>query len=254
MVCRPRTWVKLSCKEMSSPTSCARPKEELSPYPTLKIGNVAGETLGMRFLPRVTCFLLFPIGAFAQSDRGTITGTVSDPAGAIVPGATVVARNMETAAPYQTTTTSTGNYTLSQLPAGIYDLSVEVTGFNKFVQQGIRVFVARTERVDVTLQVGGTTESVTVTADASLLKTENAEQSTTIGKEKLDELPLDFGQRGNTASANIRNPYTFVTLVPTGTISSYSSIRLNGSPLNTFQVRVEGQQANNNRLMIRQDQ
>ncbi len=151
-------------------------------------------------------------------------------------------------------TTSTGNYTLSQLPAGIYDISVETAGFNKFVQQGIRVFVARTERVDATLKVGGTTESVTVTADASLLKTENAEQSITIGKEKLDELPLDFGQRGNTASANIRNPYTFVTLVPSGSISLYSTIRLNGSPINTFQVRVEGQEANNNRLMIRQDQ
>ena len=201
----------------------------------------------------ISCFLLVLV-AFAQSDRGTITGDVTDPGGAVVPHSKVVARNTETGAEYDTVTTSTGNYTLSQLPAGNYDLSVEMAGFNKFVQQGIRVFVARTERVDVTLKIGVTTESVTVSADASLLKTENAEQSTTIGVEKLDELPLNFGANGNNASANIRNPYTFVTLVPSGTISSYSTIRMNGSPINTFQVRVEGQQANNNRLMIRQDQ
>jgi len=208
----------------------------------------------MRFHVCLACFLFCAGALFAQSDRGVITGAVLDQAGAVVPNANVVARNTETGAQYETQTTATGNYTLSQLPAGSYDLSVEAAGFNKFVQQGIRVFVARTERVDVTLRVGGTTESITVSADASLLKTENAEQSTTIGVEKLDELPLNFGANGNNASANIRNPYTFVTLVPTGTISSYSTIRLNGAPINTFQVRVEGQQANNNRLMIRQDQ
>src|SRR5579884_3285750 len=208
----------------------------------------------MRFHVCLACFLFCAGALFAQSDRGVITGAVLDQAGAVVPNANVVARNTETGAQYETQTTATGNYTLSQLPAGSYDLSVEAAGFNKFVQQGIRVFVARTERVDVTLRVGGTTESITVSADASLLKTENEEQSTTIGVEKLDELPLNFGANGNNASANIRNPYTFVTLVPTGTISSYSTIRLNGAPINTFQVRVEGQQANNNRLMIRQDQ
>ena len=208
----------------------------------------------MRFLVCLACCLFFAWTMFAQSDRGTITGAVLDQAGAVIPNANVVATNAETGAQYQTQSTSTGNYTLSQLPAGTYDVSVDVAGFNKFVQQGIRVFVARTERVDIAMKVGGTTESVTVSADASLLKTENAEQSTTIGVEKLDELPLNFGANGNNASANIRNPYTFVTLVPSGTISSYSTIRMNGSPINTFQVRVEGQQANNNRLMIRQDQ
>src|SRR5437764_7268746 len=109
------------------------------------------------------------------------------------------------------------------------------------------------------MQIGGTAESVTVSSDASLLKTENAEQSTSIGAEKLNELPLNFGLNGNNASANIRNPYTFITLVPSASFNSYQSsagiaLRLNGSVPNTFQVRVEGQEANNNRLMIRQDQ
>jgi Carboxypeptidase regulatory-like domain/TonB dependent receptor len=208
----------------------------------------------VRFLLLLALCLVFSAALPAQSDRGTITGTVSDQANALVSGAAVVAHNTETGAEYDTVSTSTGNYTLSQLPAGMYDLSVELAGFNKSLQQGIRVFVARTERVDVTLLVGLTTQSVTVSADASLLKTENAEQSITIGVEKLNELPLNFGANGNSSSANIRNPYTFVSLVPSGSISSYSTIRLNGAPINTFQVRVEGQEANNNRLMIRQDQ
>ena len=87
-----------------------------------------------------------------------------------------------------------------------------------------------------------------------MLKTESAEQSTTIAKELLDELPLNFGARGNIGSANIRNPFTFVTLVPGGNISAYSSIKLNGAPLDTDSIRVEGQDSNNSRLMIRQDQ
>src|SRR3954469_13836250 len=125
-------------------------------------------------------WIVLTVAAFAQSDRGTITGNVSDPADAVVPGAVVVARNSESGAVYQTVTTQTGNYTLPSLPAGVYDVSVEVTGFKKSTQQGITVQVAQTARIDVTLQVGATTESVTVAATAALLKTESAEQSTTI--------------------------------------------------------------------------
>ncbi|MEP6796003.1 MAG: carboxypeptidase-like regulatory domain-containing protein, partial [Saprospiraceae bacterium] len=69
-------------------------------------------------------------------------------------------------------TTSTGNYTIPSVPAGGYDLTIEHPGFRKFVQNGLRVQVANTARVDVTLEVGSTTDSVTITADAPLLKSE----------------------------------------------------------------------------------
>src|SRR5437870_5596784 len=105
----------------------------------------------MRFLRAVLACFLFTISVFARSDSGSITGAIMDPAGAVVPSAAVVARHTETGAQYQTVTTSTGNYTLSQLPAGAYDLTVEVPGFSKFVQQGIRVFISQTARIDVTL-------------------------------------------------------------------------------------------------------
>src|SRR5258708_25218710 len=76
--------------------------------------------------------------ALAQSDRGTITGTVSDPTGASVP-ANVTIRNVETGVEYPTVATSTGNYTVSSLPVGHYNLIVGSAGFSTYVQAGITV-------------------------------------------------------------------------------------------------------------------
>src|ERR1700746_2869811 len=118
----------------------------------------------------VACLLGFTVLALAQSDRGTITGTVADPAGAVVAGAPVEIKNVENGAVYQAGTSATGNYTLAQLPAGKYELSVTVPGFKKFVRQNIQVNVAETYRVDVVLEVGSASESVTVTEEAPLLK------------------------------------------------------------------------------------
>src|SRR5687768_8026439 len=191
---------------------------------------------------------------FAQSDRGTITGTVVDPGGGVVPGASVVAENPENGARYETVTTQTGNYTLVQVPVGVYHLSIELPGFGRFRQEGIRIFVGQTARIDATLKVGNLAEEVNVVADASLLDTQSAEIASSVTSENLNSLPLNFGARGNQAAAAIRNPYSFVTLVPGGNISSYSSLKVGGAPLNTFQIRVEGMEANNHRLMIRVDQ
>jgi len=201
----------------------------------------------------VSCLLL-TFGVFAQSEHGSITGTVSDPANAVVPGATVIATSTQTGVQYRSVTTGTGDYSIAEVPAGIYDVSIEAPGFSKTIQHGVRVYVAQAARIDAVLQVGGAAESVSVTGEAPLLRTENAEQSTSVTLETLNNLPLNFGQRGNVGSANIRNPYTFVTLVPGGSILYYSSIKLNGAPIDTDSIRVEGQDANNTRLMSRQDQ
>jgi len=115
--------------------------------------------------------LLLAAAAVAQSDRGTITGTVSDPAGAVVANAAIEARNLDTGALSQAASTSTGNYTLAELPAGTYELSVTVPGFKKYVRSGLTVQAAQIIRVDVPMEVGAATESVTVQADAALLKT-----------------------------------------------------------------------------------
>src|SRR5579863_2748013 len=122
-------------------------------------------------------FLTSALVAFAQSDRGTITGTVSDPSGAVISSAPVEIRNVDNGSVYRAGSSATGNFTLAQLPAGQYELSVLVSGFKKFIQQHITVDVAQTYRVDVILEVGSNAESVTVTEAAPLLKTESGELS-----------------------------------------------------------------------------
>jgi len=112
---------------------------------------------------------------FGQGDRGAITGTVSDPAGGVVVSAPVQGRNIETGAIYDAASTSTGSYLLGQLPAGTYELAVTVPGFKKYIRSGLVVQVAQTMRIDISLEVGSATESVTVTEAAPLLKTESGE-------------------------------------------------------------------------------
>lgn len=173
----------------------------------------------------------------AQSDRGTITGTITDFGNAVIARAKVSLRNVDTAATYQTVTTETGNYTLASLPSGGYELTVEVTGFNKHVQTGINVQVAQTARIDVMLKVGATSDSVTVNADVPLLKTESAEQSQTITGDRINALPL------TSSAGGVRNPIAGVILAP-GVYSpnpgSYT-IRVNGGLNNTYKTLMDGQ-------------
>src|SRR5581483_10685545 len=147
----------------------------------------------------VVCLCAVSVAAFAQSDRGTITGTISDPAGAVIANAMVEARNVDTGTVYQGGSSGTGNYTLAQMPTGTYELTVVVPGFKKFLRPGIIVPVAQVVRVDAVLEVGASTESVTVEAAAPLLKTESGELSTNVSTDTLNALPI-FGI-GNSASS-----------------------------------------------------
>ena len=108
-------------------------------------------------LDRGCLLILSATSIYAQSDRGTITGTITDPSAAVLPGVSVVATNTQTGLKYETISTETGNYSIVQLPAGVYELAVELPGFKKYVQQGITVQVSQTLRIDVTLQVGAAT-------------------------------------------------------------------------------------------------
>src|SRR5438477_7864349 len=151
------------------------------------------------------CFLICACSAFAQTDRGTVTGTVADSSGAVIPGASITATNTQTTSKYETISTETGNFTLSQLPGGTYELAVELPGFKKYVRQGITVLAATTVRIDVALEVGAASEEVTVNADAPLLRTESGELSHNIRTDSVDALPvLSIGAAAG--SSGIRNP------------------------------------------------
>ena len=144
----------------------------------------------MRSLLLAVCFFAFVFAGLAQTDRGTITGTISDPGGAVIANAAVEARNTATGAVYSTASSGTGNYTVAQLPAGPYELSVTVPGFKKYVRSGLQVEVAGTARIDAVLEVGAASESVTVEAAAPLLKTEGGEVSHNISTSTFDDLPI----------------------------------------------------------------
>jgi hypothetical protein len=203
----------------------------------------------MRFKSIIIGCILLAGAAWPQSDRGTLTGTVSDPSGAVVPRASVVARDSNSGAEYRTSTTDTGNYTITSLPAGGYQVSIEASGFKKHVQKGITIQVAQTARVDVVLQIGSTTDAITVTADAPLLRTENAEQSTTIGRDRLNDLPLNFA-----GLQVLRDPLAFAKLTPGAYVSGITGIRINGLPTASFKVVLEGQDITSPNLNDREDE
>src|SRR5437868_277333 len=115
--------------------------------------------------------------AFAQGNSGSITGTVNDPASAVVAGVAVQGKNLNTGALFETVSTSTGNYTLAELPPGSYEVTFKVPGFKTLNRGPLEVGARQTLRIDGTLEIGGTTESVTVTDAAPLLITESSEIS-----------------------------------------------------------------------------
>ena len=209
----------------------------------------SGKQIMASRLDRVTLCLLLTAGVvFAQGDRGTITGTIGDSTGAAITSVSVSATNTETGAHYETASTSTGNYTLSELPAGSYKVSVAAQGFKTYVRSGITVLVAQTLRIDIVLEVGEASQSITVSADAALLKTEGGETSHNVTSQRLDELPVLGIGSSQASSAGIRNELAVVQMLP-GTYSVLNSVvKINGAPSNTMSIRIEGQDATNGYL------
>ena len=207
----------------------------------------------MRYL--ILSFVLISGVLLAQSDRGTITGTVTDPAGAVVANAAIEARNTDTNARYPVASSSTGNYTLPELPAGRYELDITAPGFKKFVRGGLVVQAATPIRVDATLEVGSAAESVTVTTEATLLKTESGELSQNVATATMDQLPLL--QVGGDNSG-IRNPYASSFMLAGGLAlgpnnnSLGLTVHINGNPYASETALVDGM--NNTNIMAQESQ
>jgi hypothetical protein len=198
----------------------------------------------MKKLQLIIYLCVFSLAAWAQTDRGTITGTVSDASGAVIPGAMIEAKNLSTGATYQAGTSETGNFTLAQLPVGTYEISATLPGFKKFLRSGIIVGVAQIIRVDVGLEVGTAGEQVTVEAAAPLLKTESGEISHNVQMDTLDSLPiLTLGAAGTIG--NIRNPLQSVQLLPGTNFANDNTLRVNGMPSSSHSIRIDGQDATN---------
>ena len=198
------------------------------------------------------CLFFAALRLFGQAATGTITGTVTDPTGAVVSGAAVEARNTETGVVYPAATTTTGNYTVTQLPVGTYAISVKVQEFKAYSHTNLAVPAGATIKEDVTLEIGAATETVTVEGQASLLSAESIETAHNVTLSQLDNLPLLGIGAANAGTAGIRNPFALTQLLP-GTVfgsptgaGASNTVIVNGLPNNSEGVRIEGQDSRNN--------
>jgi len=194
----------------------------------------------MRVLTLALCCVLFSMVLLGQAGTGTITGTVTDPAGASVANVPVEVRNTDTNVPYPTVTTDTGAYTVLRLPPGPYTVTIAAPGFKKLNRTGLVVAAGQTLPLDLALEVGANTESVTVTAEGTLLKTESGDVSHNITLAQLDELPILGIGTANAGSSGIRNPFNSMVFLPGVSYAANSQVIINGAPNNSAAYRVEG--------------
>ena len=155
----------------------------------------------------LTVLLLLTGVVWAQVSRGSITGIVTDPTGAVVPGVAITITNIETGVSNKVTTNESGMYTVPLLEGANYRLSAEKAGFKRYEQTGILVQSGGTARVDFSLTVGQPTQSVLVTGSASLLERETSDTQTIVTSREIEDLPLtSYGEQ--------RNPADFMQLAP----------------------------------------
>jgi hypothetical protein len=135
-------------------------------------------------------FLVEPRPAFAQLYSGSLAGVVTDPSGAVIPGAQVTLTDLGKGFDYKTTTSAVGHYLLRSLPPSTYRLTVESKGFAAFTQDRIVLDVNQNTTVDVSLQVMGTTQAVEVTAAPPLLTSQDATTGQEVNRTFINDLPL----------------------------------------------------------------
>ncbi len=181
--------------------------------------------------------VLFAASVSAQSTTGSIQGSIQDPQGGAIPGATVTIRNVDTQLLRTTVTNDSGNYDVQLLPPGDYVISAELAGFQAQQRSGVRLTVNQVARIDFVLQVGTLQEAVLVTGAAPLIETVDSAVRQVIDAEKMEELPL-----------NGRNFRTLALIVPGvqtevqgGTLSNRGGgVNINGAGLTDNNFLLDG--------------
>jgi hypothetical protein len=171
----------------------------------------------------------------AQSDRGSVSGTVTDPTGSGIVGAKVTITNAAMGTQNATVTTGAGDYTIPELASGQYSVTVVAPGFTTLVRNGITVSVGEVARVDLKLGVGQSTATVTVTGDAPLLQTDSPQNNVEVSTNDMNELPLNI-----TGIGAVRDPMSFAALAPGTIVGGWNDIHISGSPGTTYRVFMDG--------------
>jgi hypothetical protein len=173
--------------------------------------------------------------SFAQSDRGSVSGIITDPSSSAIAGAKITVTNIAMNTQNSTVTTDSGSYTIPQLSAGVYSVTVVAPGFTKLVRTGITVSVGETARVDLKLDVGQDTTTITVTADAPLLQTDSPQNNIEVSTNDMNELPLNI-----TGIGAVRDPKSFAELAPGTIVGGWGNIHVSGAPGSTYRVIMDG--------------
>ncbi len=190
-------------------------------------------------MKRVFTALLFAAAlVFAQVDVTSVTGTVTDPTGAAVPGATVQVVNASTGAKLNANTNEQGSYSVPAIPAGAYRVTVTKTGFKSETVQNVSLIVGVPGTVNVKLEVGQTTETIEVTAGAEVVQAQTADVSTNLTGRQLTDLP--FATR-NAVELMVDAPGT---QTPTNPRSS----SVNGLPKGAINITIDGMNTQDNNL------
>lgn len=179
--------------------------------------------------------------ALAQSNSGSLQGTVNDPSQAPIAGAQITARNIDTGIIASTASSSAGIYQFANLAPGRYSLKVTAAGMKEFTQNGVTVTTGTTTTLDVPMQLGAVTDQVIVNADASRLETATSDIGATVERPLIENLPLEV-------SGTVRNPVQFITLIPgfVGNVgndpgsNSTDDFKVNGGQENATDVLVDG--------------
>jgi len=162
----------------------------------------------LRLIQRLSFLITISLGiSFAQSERGNISGLVTDPGGASIAAATVTVVHVSTNATSTATTTGSGDFNVPNLLPGQYRLEVSSAGFKKNVQSNVVLAASGSVRIDIQLQLGQVSETVEVQASAQVLQTDSAKTSTQVQNKLVDELPLVVG-------GAMRSPFNLVQVAP----------------------------------------
>jgi hypothetical protein len=188
----------------------------------------------------LSLLLLIPLAGFSQTANGTITGSVNDASGAVIPGVSVEVKNTDTGVVFSTVTGETGNYTAPNLPPGSYSITATLPGFKKYDRTGVSLAAAQTIRLDIPLEVGGAGEVIQVDAEASLLKADTSDVAHNFTVEQLKDLPILGIGNANAGSSGVRNPYNATQLIPGVSYTANTTMIVNGAPSNTAAYRIEG--------------
>jgi Carboxypeptidase regulatory-like domain len=187
----------------------------------------------------LAALVIFVDPLLAQTNEGAIAGNVVDDSGAVIVGAKVTAKNQATGQQHESFTSDAG-YRFLSLPVGLYDVTVQRDGFSSVTQTGVRVEVASTTSVNMTLRVGASTQNVTVAADVETLKQDTADIGTVVNSKQVVELPLALGGVGA-----LRSPEAFTFLAP-GTTGPGTGNSSNG----IFISKVNGGQNFGNDILL----